>query len=147
MKEPTRQKILQVIKQFTAQHGIAPTLTELAAAVDIRSRSNVLFHLRKLEADGLIARSPQTHRGITLVNSPAVDRGMLESDLQIPLRGIVAASHAPPRVGELSLGAGDDLFQPPRTRIAFKLNAIMPGDEASRLDEAGALVRIQPVSP
>lgn len=91
MKEPTRQKILQVIKQFTAQHGVAPTLTELAAAVDIRSRSNVLFHLRKLEADGLIARSPQTHRGITLVNSPAIDRGMLENDLQIPLRGIVAA--------------------------------------------------------
>jgi repressor LexA len=92
MKEPTRQKILQAVRQLTAQHGVAPTLTELAEAVDIRSRSNVLFHLRKLEAEGLIARTPQTHRGITLVTPPpAFNPALMEGDFQIPLRGIVAA--------------------------------------------------------
>jgi repressor LexA len=91
MKEPTRQKILQAVKRLTAQQGVAPTLTELAEAVDIRSRSNVLFHLRKLEAEGLIARTPQTHRGITLVNPPPLNPPAMETDFSIPLRGIVAA--------------------------------------------------------
>ncbi|MCX4912787.1 LexA family transcriptional regulator [Streptomyces sp. NBC_00687] len=61
-----QERIVQCVRQWIAEHGEAPTLTEIGETVGLHSKSAVLYQLRQIEAKGSIVREPWRHRGIRL---------------------------------------------------------------------------------
>ena len=61
-----QERILRVIREHIADHGEAPTVLEIGAAVGMSSRSSVVYQLRELEAKGAIVRERRQPRGIRL---------------------------------------------------------------------------------
>lgn len=59
--------ILTYIRTYSEQHGWAPTLREIAKAVDLNSTSAVAYQLNVLEARGYIQRGDFTPRAIRVV--------------------------------------------------------------------------------
>jgi repressor LexA len=62
----TQERILRVIREAIAEHGEAPSLVEIGAAVGLRSRASVHYQLGELEAKAAIVREPRRSRGIRL---------------------------------------------------------------------------------
>ncbi len=48
------QLILEYIRDFTAENGFAPSIREIGAAVGLQSTASVSYHLRQLQAKGLL---------------------------------------------------------------------------------------------
>ena len=48
------QQILDYIRDFTAENGFAPSIREIGAAVGLQSTASVSYHLRQLQAKGLL---------------------------------------------------------------------------------------------
>lgn len=67
LKSPRRAAVLAYLNFFRADRGYAPSMTEIAAACCI-SKSNVLYHLKALQAAGLIHRQPRTDRTIVILD-------------------------------------------------------------------------------
>ncbi|MGX1116378.1 SOS-response transcriptional repressor LexA [Streptomyces ambofaciens] len=63
---PRQEAILRVIRQAITDEGAAPTVSEIAEAVGLRSWSSVHYQLRELETKGAIQREPGQARGIRL---------------------------------------------------------------------------------
>jgi repressor LexA len=61
-----QERILRHIRTHIAEHGVAPSLDEIGAAVGLRSRSAVHYQLRELEAKHAIVREHGRPRGIRL---------------------------------------------------------------------------------
>ncbi|MEO3751848.1 winged helix-turn-helix transcriptional regulator [Streptomyces sp. B6B3] len=51
-----QEDIVRAIRDAIAEHGYAPTVREIAHAVGLSSASTVLYHLRRLERQGIIRR-------------------------------------------------------------------------------------------
>lgn len=83
-----RQKqILDFLKQYIAASGYAPTLKQIAQALNVSSLATVHEHLQALEKKGLIRRKNGSSRGLVLTeNIPQVSQG-----LDIPILGFIAA--------------------------------------------------------
>ncbi|KOV89144.1 MULTISPECIES: LexA family protein [unclassified Streptomyces] len=62
----TQERILRCIRQHIADHGEAPTMQQIGAAVGMRSRASVHYQLGELEAKRVIVREPGRSRGIRL---------------------------------------------------------------------------------
>lgn len=68
-----QRQILEYIEYYIDQHGFPPSIREIGKAFSISSTSVVNYHLRRLEALGLIERDRDVSRGLRLVKaSPAV---------------------------------------------------------------------------
>lgn len=61
-----QERILRIIREAITEHGEAPSLDEIGAAVGLRSRASVHYQLRELEAKAAIVREPGRPRGIRL---------------------------------------------------------------------------------
>lgn len=61
-----QERILHCIRTAIVDHGEAPTVVEIGAAVDLSSRSSVHYQLRELEAKNAITVEPRRPRGIRL---------------------------------------------------------------------------------
>ncbi len=61
-KAGTKQRILEFIKRYRAQHGYPPTVREIGAAVGISSPSTVHGHLVGLVEIGALERVPRRAR-------------------------------------------------------------------------------------
>jgi len=61
---PRRRQILDYLIETTHERGYPPSMREIAKAVDLKSPSTVLFHLRVLEEAGLVERTPSLNRAI-----------------------------------------------------------------------------------
>ncbi|MEU4051202.1 MarR family transcriptional regulator [Streptomyces olivaceus] len=61
----TQERILGAIRAAITDWGDAPTVAEIAAAVNLRP-SSVHYQLRELETKGAIRREPHQSRGIRL---------------------------------------------------------------------------------
>jgi repressor LexA len=61
-----QERILRVIREAITEHGEAPSLDEIGAAVGMRSRASVHYQLGELEAKAAIVREPGRPRGIRL---------------------------------------------------------------------------------
>jgi len=83
---PRQQAILDVIKDFTREHGYPPSVREIGERVGLSSSSTVQCHLRTLEKKGLIKRDPTKPRALTS-ESDSVARNVVT----VPLIGKVAA--------------------------------------------------------
>jgi repressor LexA len=136
-----QQRILDVIRAFTSEHGYPPSVREIGERVGLSSSSTIHAHLKALERRGLILRDPTKPRA-------------LRSDLNIP------HTHMPdsvvmPIVGKVAAGVpitaqenleGEFVLPTsfvPRTSDAFMLR--VQGDsmiEAAILD--GDLILVRP---
>ncbi len=76
-----RQKMLDFIRQYTADHGFAPSVREIAFAVGIRSTRAVQYHLDILVHDGLLERRGHRARTLRTAQRPGA----------LPLVGRIAA--------------------------------------------------------
>lgn len=80
-----QQAILDVIKDFTREHGYPPSVREIGERVGLSSSSTVQCHLRTLEKKGLIKRDPTKPRA--LVSGSEASRDVVS----LPIVGRIAA--------------------------------------------------------
>lgn len=82
--EKRQEDILSCIQRSLRERGFPPSVRELQRACGLKSPSSVHYHLKKLEAQGAIARNPQTSRSIVLAGRPV-------QSVSVPLVGQVRA--------------------------------------------------------
>ncbi len=77
------QEILDFIRDFTAEHGFAPSIREIGTAVGLRSTASVSYHLHQLQSKGLLmAPAPKgSKRAVVSALRPG----------HIPIVGVVTA--------------------------------------------------------
>lgn len=80
-------RILRYIRGFIARHGQAPTLSEIGAAMQIRSKGTVHRYVQALKNKGVLEHVERGWRGIRLANEP------LTHSTTLPLAGRIAAGH------------------------------------------------------
>ena len=78
-----QQKIYDYIATAIQEQGYPPSVREIGSAVGLRSPSTVHFHLKHMEAAGVITKGAGKGRAITLVEPPVRNR--------VPIVGNVAA--------------------------------------------------------
>lgn len=83
---PKQNQIYDYILMYTRQRGYPPSVREIAAAVGLKSPSTVHFHLKAMEAAGVVTRGVGKTRSITLVDCEEPDQ-----ENRVPLLGSVAA--------------------------------------------------------
>ena len=96
------QRILEFIRSYISQHGQGPTLTEIGAAMDIKSKGTVHRYVQALTNKGALEHVERGWRGIRLANESQLHSTTL------PLAGRIAAGHpieAIPGQDQLDLGA------------------------------------------
>jgi repressor LexA len=111
-----QQRILEVIRTFTAEHGYPPSVREIGERVGLSSSSTIHAHLKALEKRGLISRDPTKPRALRSGSIPPVADVVV-----VPVLGRVAAG--------LPITAQEDIegefaFSPefvPRASDAFML--------------------------
>lgn len=59
---PTTLSVWRFVVAYAAEKGYPPTVREIAAGCYLSSSSGAFYHLRKLEAVGILRREPQTAR-------------------------------------------------------------------------------------
>lgn len=87
---PTRRQseVLAFIRDFVRRHDYSPSLEEIGAAAGIASVSAVHKHVKALEREGLLKRSPHAARTLEPVAAEAEGGG---EALELPLLGVIAA--------------------------------------------------------
>jgi len=110
MPTETDQKALKFIQKCLMHHGRAPTMTEIAAGMGIRSKGVAHRHVQNLINAGLLKRMPGRHRGLALTAKGEQNaKGPV-----LPLIGRIAAGqpieaiahHDEINVAEMLLGEG-----------------------------------------
>lgn len=83
-----QRRVYEFIKGYVESNGEPPTIAEIGRHFQISSSASVHGILSALEREGLIKRTPNISRGISIVKQPSEeeDRGG-----EIPLLGTVAA--------------------------------------------------------
>ncbi len=162
-----QQKILDYIQEYTAQHGFAPSVREIANAVGLASPSTVKHHLDNMEQSGLISRkegspralvvSPQYSQNLESPQPPTNELGQSGLGILEELRADQHV-HDVPLVGHIAAGAPilaeqsvEDVFTLP-TRVTgtgdlFALE--VKGDsmiDAAICDGDYVVVRAQPTA-
>ena len=82
---PTRQALLDFLRQHIAAHGCPPSQLQIAAALGLKQNRSARLHLEALAREGYVELVPGQARGIRLRQPKPVPT------LQIPLLGRVAA--------------------------------------------------------
>lgn len=82
-----QRQIYEYIVSFQQDHGYPPSVREIGSHMGLKSPSTVHFHLKGLEAAGLIAKEEGKTRAITVKGGPAVRAAAG----QVPVVGNVAA--------------------------------------------------------
>lgn len=70
--EHRRQAILTYVREYSADKGWAPTISEIADAVGLGSPNSTRNHLARLVEDGYLRMEPKQARAIALIE-PAPD--------------------------------------------------------------------------
>ncbi len=84
-----RTRILDFIRGFIEEKGLAPTIGEVQRGLNISSKSVVAHHLKVLEEAGLIKRNARMTRGIDV-------SGVGRRTRSVPLLGFIAAGQPIP---------------------------------------------------
>jgi repressor LexA len=83
---PRQERILEVIREFTAQHGYPPSVREIGERVGLSSSSTIHSHLKTLERRGYLQRDPTKPRALRTEG-----QGHLPETVTLPIVGRVAA--------------------------------------------------------
>ena len=82
---PTRQALLDYLRQYIAAHGCPPSQLQIAAALGLKQNRSARLHLEALAREGHVELVPGQARGIRLRQGEPVPT------LTVPLLGRVAA--------------------------------------------------------
>lgn len=83
-----QRQILDFIAQYIQKNGYAPTLREIADAINVSSLATVHEHLETLNRKGVIKKHDGRVRGIELVDKTFIDNN---ESVDLPLMGYIAA--------------------------------------------------------
>ena len=86
---PRRRQILEFIRVFYGDAGMAPTVRDVQKGCNISSTSVVDYNLRILQREGHLRRDAEVSRGIELVGEGL--RGLKRDLVSIPVMGNIAA--------------------------------------------------------
>jgi len=90
-----QRRILEVIREFTAEMGYPPSVREIGERVGLSSSSTVQSHLKTLERRGLLRRDPTKPRALVpsdmVLRAAAPPRAREHDGVSIPIVGRVAA--------------------------------------------------------
>lgn len=86
-----KRQMLEFLKAYIAQHGYAPTLTEIARHFRVRSLATVHEHLAFLEKAGFLRRAKENTRALTILEPEATAMWNEASSLSLPLVGLITA--------------------------------------------------------
>src|SRR5471030_3414335 len=92
-----QQRILDVIREFTADRGYPPSVREIGQRVGLSSSSTVQSHLKTLELRWLLRRDPTKPRALVPSDmvlravAPTARRERESEGVSIPIVGRVAA--------------------------------------------------------
>lgn len=87
---PKQQQIYDYIISFSSEHGYPPSVREIGEYVGLKSPSTVHFHLKGLEAAGLITKAEGKTRAITVSSAHSAPSRELPAN-HVPVLGNVAA--------------------------------------------------------
>ncbi|MGH8163814.1 MAG: transcriptional repressor LexA [Rhodanobacteraceae bacterium] len=136
-----QRRILEVIREFTAEQGYPPSVREIGARVGLSSSSTIHAHLKALERQGHISRNPTKPRA-------------LRSDLGLPPRPARPETVTVPIVGKVAAGVpitaaenleGEFVLPSSFTRVSDGFMLRVAGDsmvDAAILD--GDLILVRP---
>ncbi len=124
-KSDMQPKILAFVKQFTKEHGFAPSIREIGQAVGLNSTASVSYHMQRLQEQGLLSSPGGKGRKRASV--------CMEKPGYIPIVGVVTAGlpilAVENREGEM-VWDGDDSCFALRVRGDSMINAgILEGDK------------------
>ncbi|MBU1192202.1 MAG: transcriptional repressor LexA [Gammaproteobacteria bacterium] len=109
MPTPSQNKVLQFIRQHLLQHGHAPSLSQIAAGLGLRSKTVVHRHVQALAEAGHLQVDPGRHHGISLTDKVATEA------FSLPLLGRIAAGRPIEAItDEHSLNLAEFLLGPNR---------------------------------
>ena len=132
LKERHKQ-VLDVIQQYRAKHGYAPSYREICARTDITSTSMVNYYLEQLEEMGYIERSENISRSLNIKGAAQekVDQVLgnvkkvvedISHSLTIPIVGrIVASEPIPIPDSDFSLFDAESNIDIPESLIPFNV--------------------------
>ena len=132
LKERHKQ-VLDVIQEYHAKHGYAPSYREICARTDITSTSMVNYYLEQLEEMGYIERGENISRSLTIKGAAQekVDQVLgnvkeavqeLSQALTIPVVGrIVASEPIPIPETDFALFDAESNVEIPESLIPFNL--------------------------
>ena len=80
-------RMLIFIREYIAQYGEGPTLTEIGMALDIKSKGTIHRYVQQLRAKGRLEQPERGWRSIRLTDNP------LHPSTTLPLVGRIAAGH------------------------------------------------------
>lgn len=83
-----QKQIVDFIRQYIQSSGMAPTLREIADAINVSSLATVHEHLVALENKKLIKRRVGKNRAIEVITK---NLGSDEKDFEVPILGFIAA--------------------------------------------------------
>lgn len=107
-----RQKeILDFLNKYIAKNGNAPTLTEIAKKLGVKSLATVHEHLQTLEKKGLIKKTSGIVRSIELIDKRIGD---VVKGIELPISGFIAA------------GVPIEPFTDPNATFAVSQNMVNP---------------------
>ena len=130
LKERHKQ-VLDVIREYSEEHGYAPSYREICARTDITSTSMVNYYLEQLEEMGYIERSENISRSLQIKGAAQekVDQVLgtvqeavqeISNALTIPVVGrIVASEPIPIPSSDFALFDAETSVQVPESLIPF----------------------------
>jgi len=90
MLSPRLQDTYRFIRDYIAQHGHAPLLSEIALGIGISSKGVIHRYLQNLVSEGLLTLQPNKHRGIKLTRKQLPGEKARQAYC-LPLLGRIAA--------------------------------------------------------
>ena len=121
-----QRDILDFIRKFTKNRGVAPTHREICEAFGYSSYGTVYKHLTLLEKKGLIRRDSNQKRGVELVED---DRRDTPGVRELPLLGHIAAGLP------LEVAQGDEMIPVPETLTSRGENFVLKVRGDSMIDD------------
>lgn len=135
MLTPQEHRTLQFIRRHLAEHGYAPSLEEIGAAIGVRSRGSVHRYVSRLQDKGYLRRAPHGARALEVLDGPGDPAGSL------PLLGRIAAGRPIEAIpGQDTLNLADFLLGPDRYALQVVGDSMI---EAGILDGDTVVVRQQ----
>jgi repressor LexA len=121
-----KQKIIDYIAATQRERGYAPSVREIAAAVDLASTSAVHHHLQALVTEGLIERGASQSRAVRLTPAGMMRAGITDGSRSnmVPFDGRTL-----PVIGEIAAGGPIEAYQDTSETLAVP-DAVAAGGDA-----------------
>jgi repressor LexA len=124
-----QRDILEFIRSFQKERGVAPTHREICDHFGFSSYGTVYKHLSLLEKKGLIRRDWNQKRGVELVEKPELAAAAPRGVRELPLFGYIAAGRP------IDVDVSDEMINVPEELTARGDNYVLKVRGDSMIDD------------